>query len=36
MRLFRQAERGNWGGVFEQIKKALSERIQGGRTGGAE
>ena len=28
MRLFRQRERGNWQGVFEDIRKALCERIE--------
>ncbi len=35
MRLFRQKERGNWQGVFEEIQKALFERPQSSRADGA-
>jgi tetratricopeptide (TPR) repeat protein len=34
MRLFRQKERGNWQGVFEEIKKALCQRLQASRADG--
>jgi len=33
MRLFRQRERGNWQGVFEEIKEALCQRLQASRAG---
>jgi hypothetical protein len=35
MRLFRQKERGNWQGVFEEIKEALRQRRRSPRTDGA-
>ena len=34
MRLFRQRERGNWHAVVEEIKNALSGRVQSSRTDG--
>ena len=35
MRLFRQKERGNWQGVFREIKEALCQRFQTSRVDGA-
>ena len=32
MRLFRQRRRGDWAGVFAEIKTALRERLDGGHS----
>jgi hypothetical protein len=36
MRLFRQRGRGDWQGVFQEIEKALCERLQSARAHGAD